>query len=476
MNYSDFGVTCAEELEQDEWSLSRPTFETPKGGVLVVVGIGGRRTSHKLYLLKCSLCGKDKELYGQGLFTASKEHLLRGTLPCGCSQRVVHNEDQYKTLVARECIKKCITFHGFYEEFCGNRTKLKLSCKEGHLFNPTISNFLRGTSCGVCGKMAAAHKRRRGDKGLKKEIASKLADTVSFVKFADFSGVGASRKRRVVLSCSKHGDFETSVGSVLLGSGCTKCGRDRARESSCKSGAFYEAEAKRNAAEKGLEVIGIADHSGHRSVFLVRCKHGVFPASFRGLRHWGSSCKECKTEKLRTSAHKTSDYKIVHNSIFACERIGLSFLKVCERTQNIRDQKVLVFCPMHGEMEVNYFNLHRLCTGCPLCAGKNQQQAYVHQVRDRDIPVALKLGIAKDWARRLRHLNNKNLFQMENLGVWEFDTVNSCKTAERECKQTLNTGVLSAREMKDGWTETVSVLDLEKVISIYEKHGGKRIK
>lgn len=38
MNYSDFGVTCAEELEQDEWSLIGKTFETPKGGVLTVVG------------------------------------------------------------------------------------------------------------------------------------------------------------------------------------------------------------------------------------------------------------------------------------------------------------------------------------------------------------------------------------------------------------------------------------------------------
>lgn len=42
MNYSDFGVTCAEDLEQDEWSLTKPTFETPKGGVLTVVGIAGK--------------------------------------------------------------------------------------------------------------------------------------------------------------------------------------------------------------------------------------------------------------------------------------------------------------------------------------------------------------------------------------------------------------------------------------------------
>lgn len=111
-----------------------------------------------------------------------------------------------------------------------------------------------------------------------------------------------------------------------------------------------------------------------------------------------------------------------------------------------------------------------------MCAGQIQTQAYVNIVFDSDSAVALKIGIAKDYRVRIKQQNLKSIFHCENLGVWEFSSVHICRLAEEECKQTLKTGVLSAREMKDGWTETVSVLDLEKVIAIYEKHGGKRIK
>ena len=62
MNYTDFGVKGPEELEQDEWSLhggedgGRPTFETPKGGVLTVLGFHRPpKGQDKEYILVCSL-------------------------------------------------------------------------------------------------------------------------------------------------------------------------------------------------------------------------------------------------------------------------------------------------------------------------------------------------------------------------------------------------------------------------------------
>lgn len=73
-------------------------------------------------------------------------------------------------------------------------------------------------------------------------------------------------------------------------------------------------------------------------------------------------------------------------------------------------------------------------------------------------------------------MNSMNRAKAKNIGVWEFSSAEKCKKAEKECKKRVVTGFISKEYMKDGWTETASVLDLEKVISIYEKHGGKRIK
>lgn len=70
-------------LQQDEWSLTRPKFG--EHGQLEVIGWSGKLyTSFKKYIVKCSICSKDSELFGEGLFCGIKANLLK-SLPCGCS-------------------------------------------------------------------------------------------------------------------------------------------------------------------------------------------------------------------------------------------------------------------------------------------------------------------------------------------------------------------------------------------------------
>lgn len=96
-------------------------------------------------------------------------------------------------------------------------------------------------------------------------------------------------------------------------------------------------------------------------------------------------------------------------------------------------------------------------------------------VKDENLPVALKVGIARDSSARLRRQNSMNLFQMAQIAVYKFPTVENCKAAERACLSELTCGVLSARELQDGWTETVALTDYDKVVSIYERFGGVRV-
>lgn len=331
MNYRDFGVTCAEELEQDEWSLSRPTFETPKGGVLTIVGWKGKKYSNKTYVAKCSLCSLDTELFGDGVFSATKAVMKRSSV-CGCGVMYKKSKSQYEVLSKRVCTERGIIFNNLCGEFCGSKTK-------------------------------------------------------------------------VSLSCTLHGEWRScDVDHFLRGRGCPKC-------------------ASEKLIRAGAESVRIGfDEFVRRAVSI----HGV-------------------------------KYEYLHDKF------------------KTASQKVGIACPIHG-LFMQWGPHHLQGGGCPKCSVGSQCQAYIHKVSSGDSGAVLKIGITKNWKTRIVSLRKGSCFKIENLGVWGFKTPDECRNAELECKQTLNTGVLTAREMKDGWTETVSVLDLEKVIAIYEKHGGKRIK
>lgn len=114
-------------------------FDTPTGGVLTVIGkeIINSRTK---YLVECSICNKDKELFPD-VFKITKTHLLKGRIPCGCSKNPNRSEYQWQILVKRICKIKGYDFLGWYGKWSGVNTKIIL-------YNPISGNTW--DSCTVC--------------------------------------------------------------------------------------------------------------------------------------------------------------------------------------------------------------------------------------------------------------------------------------------------------------------------------------
>lgn len=132
-------------------------------------------------------------------------------------------------------------------------------------------------------------------------------------------------------------------------------------------------------------------------------------------------------------------------------------------------------CPDCGETaEGHLVGLYQGARSCS-CTNSRQRQAYINLVKDGDLIVAIKYGVANLYTNRVATQNNKSIFDIENYGVWEFPEVMQCKGAERTCSSTLDRGILSKEEMPDGHTETTHVFNLENVIKIYEEYGGIRI-
>lgn len=269
----------------------------------------------------------------------------------------------------------------------------------------------------------------------------------------------------VKIVCPLHGDFEKSPANHLRGQGCQVCaGKGRSNTAS------FIRDAQEIHGEK--YDYSIVEYKGlHIPVKIVCPIHGVFEQTPARHLLQRNGCRACgmiltQTTKAAKNAESfVSKAQDVHGKVYDYKHVEYAG----------RYSYVKIVCPEHGPFN-QQVRVHLKGHGCPFCAGHDQKQSYINSVFDENILVAIKIGISKKWRRRMVGQNRLNLFRSENLGVWEYKTVKACKDAERECKKTLRTGVLSIREMKDGWSETVSVLDLEKVIAIYEKHGGVRIK
>lgn len=128
-------------------------------------------------------------------------------------------------------------------------------------------------------------------------------------------------------------------------------------------------------------------------------------------------------------------------------------------------------CKKHGEQEVN---LHKYLkgSGCPKCAGKTSREGYINLVVDNSHPVALKFGVSVSARRRIKQQNSNNIFKMQPLCIYTFPTVDSCLKAESLCKTQLKTGVVSKHDLRDGFTETTCIENLQILKKIFEECGG----
>lgn len=368
--------------------------------------------------------------------------------------------------MSRLSSKKGYHFLGFLGGCNFKNTLVKFNCSiHGDWDSSSIKNVLiNGVICPLCAK----------NKSMTTEDFIKKAEAVHGDMYDYSETVYTRSSEKLSIRCKNHGYFLQFPANHLKGSGCHRCYRQKVTNK-------FKDFIKLAEAVHGKRYTYIPPKtttlSSSSKIAIICPLHGKFYQNSR-IHLAGHGCRECA--KMIIGEHTRNKNKLREPGVIF--RLAEKFRKTHKNTYsydfdnyNGYNIPMIMVCKTHGEFKQSP-SRHVLGSGCPLCAGHSQRQCYLHQIFDGEVPMALKFGIAKNWIARLRDQNSRNLFRMETLGVWEFEFVKNCKNAERECKKTLKTGVLSAREMKDGWTETVSVLDLEKVIAIYEKHGGKRIK
>ena len=137
-------------LQQDDYSELGEKFGSDRQ--LSIIGWSGKNGSQKYYIVKCSICSKDKEMFGEGYFRISKSDLHLGVIPCGCSKQPVRTKEQYAVMCSRKANSLGYKFLGFVGEWKGQTTKIKMLCKEhGEWSSGNIHNLInKGTGCPKC--------------------------------------------------------------------------------------------------------------------------------------------------------------------------------------------------------------------------------------------------------------------------------------------------------------------------------------
>ena len=127
----------------------------------------------KSYIVECSICSCDPDLFGKGLFISALGHLKALKMPCGCSQIPKWNEDQQYLNTQRACIEMGYTLIGkvIGEQFTGQSTKIEVYCSEHGIWNTTIRAI---TNCSYgCRKCADT----------KNSINNRIDDSVMIADF-----------------------------------------------------------------------------------------------------------------------------------------------------------------------------------------------------------------------------------------------------------------------------------------------------
>lgn len=121
------------------------------GQIIVLGWFGEKSDSNKKYTVECSVCKEDSELFGDGRFLITKNKLILGRLPCGCSKSPKWTKEQNEVRLIRLCKESNFKFLGWYGEYIGVDSRILVSCPiHGTLEPKRLNDFLAGRRCIEC--------------------------------------------------------------------------------------------------------------------------------------------------------------------------------------------------------------------------------------------------------------------------------------------------------------------------------------
>ena len=264
-------------------------------------------------------------------------------------------------------------------EYVNGTTPVKIICKTcGRIFEQKPKLHIMGNGCTYC-----ANNKAIGTEEFIRRAKEVWGNRYGYDK-VEYLG----NKKKVIVTCPIHGDFQTTAYDFLQGHGCPQCGMESVKEK------------RRRKPEELLRIATEVHHGKYdysKAVFInkrkkitIICpKHGEFEQTL-GNHLLGQGCPKCKTEMQAELFSKTTENFIREAQAVHGNRYDYSLV---EYKNNKTD--VIVICPKHGQFKVAPQDHIAGGNGCPICAESKLERKvrialdkkgikYTHPARDFD--------------------------------------------------------------------------------------------
>jgi very-short-patch-repair endonuclease len=209
-------------------------------------------------------------------------------------------------------------------------------------------------------------------KKLEKEEFIKKAKEIHGNKY-DYSKVNyMNNKKKVIIKCSIHGDFNKSPNMHLNNQGCPICGKiSKSKNKTLTTKKFIE---------KAKEIHGdkydysLVKYKSYEEEVIIKCSlHGEFKQKPHS-HILGSGCKKCGNVNSKTVNEIIKLSKLKHGDKYDYSKVEYVNAKT----------KIKIICPKHGEFE-QLHNNHILGQGCPICKESKGEKAIRNFFKDNGL-------------------------------------------------------------------------------------------
>lgn len=249
-----------------------------------------------------------------------------------------------------ECRK--IEYNYSYDKvnYINSSTKVIITCIDHGDFNISPNHFLNGQKCPSCSSLSIG-----------RELFINRSSKVHNNKY-DYSLVDyINNKKKVIIICPLHGEFDQIPKDHLNGSGCKNC---RIMNADVFASRVKEINSKFTCIE----------FNGFRKKATILCEiHGEFKSLPNNILR-GQNCPKCS---IKNKIKWTNDDFIIKSKELHGDRF--SYDSTC--FNNVKD-KLVITCTKHGDFMVTPNQHISSLSGCPKCntsKGENKILKYLNK-------------------------------------------------------------------------------------------------
>ena len=236
-------------------------------------------------------------------------------------------------------------------EYTFSKNKVCIVCPDHGEFWQISNSHLAGRGCSKCGFA-------------KSKSVLKTKTTEQFIKDAkkahgnkfDYSKTEyINNQVKVIIGCSKHGEFKQRPTSHVRGSGCRRCADEHAKSKARTTEQFIK-DAKKAHGNK-FDYSKAVYTGVHNKICVICPEHGeIWQIAGSHIRGYG--CYKC-AGLVKTTEQFIKDAKKAHGNKFDYSKVEYVNAHI----------KIIIVCPEHGDFKQTPTG-HLKPNGCPYC-GKN---------------------------------------------------------------------------------------------------------